>query len=91
MGGLAVTLDIVNWHITEHDGVKILERLTIRESSDRTGPPYRYHVFRVVGRSTVTMYDVFELPTGRDRAEHIDDLKPVWPPGRDYNRPSPDV
>lgn len=82
-------LTVMNWRIDTHDGVKILDHLVLRERAI-SGAPQRYHVFRMVGRSTVPMYDVFEVPPdGKPKSE--EDLKPVWPPGRDYNRPDPDV
>jgi hypothetical protein len=75
----------MNWQVAEHDGAQIFERIVLRHALPDGS--FRYHVYRVVGRATVAMYDVFELPAGYRRGPIAqEDLKSVWPPRRDYNR-----
>jgi hypothetical protein len=78
-------LEVMNWQVAEHDGAQIFERIVLRHALPDGS--FRYHVYRVVGRATVAMYDVFELPAGYRRGPIAqEDLKSVWPPRRDYNR-----
>lgn len=76
-------LEVLTWLPTIRNGALILESLVLRERQEDGST--HYHVYRVIGRMDVAMYDVFVLPAGATKISP-EDLKPLWPRDRDYNR-----